>query len=575
MIFCANGVRYTLSLGLTVIAVLTISSAILRAETAKELIEEALHREIYGDRAERDALLRRAAKLEPGNEAAMWHQGYVQIGDAWAEATAPMADLPGLAQYSAMRKRAVDNVTGQLELANWCRDQGLNDQERAHLLRVIQHDPQHAEAHLRLGFRPVGGDWVPQEEIEAAEARRRGNAQAMEKWQEQFQKLAELLGHPSGRRRNLARRQLSQIDSTDAIFPLEKVLANKNEQAALAVVEVLSRYRGLEGTSALIRQAVFSPWSSVRRAAVIQLRHRDRDHYVPQMLAGMRTPMTARMVAYRSVRGDLVVSPALEREGSDEREQLVLDSRQTAGIGRDDVARENHRAQLVNQRIATALNLATDQDLPASPQVWWKWWNDENEVYVEGPKAVHSIRPGEQLARLDIQQQIEARIRAREIAEMSQNPPRRHDCLAAGTPVWTARGAVAIEKIMIGDMVLAQDVETGELAYQVVLQTTIRPPTSLIKIHVGDETIETSAGHPYWVAGEGWVKARDLRSGMELHTATGPARVGLVETGSFALSYNLIVDGVSTYFAGKQRILTHDNTVRRPTDAIVPGLHLE
>jgi hypothetical protein len=564
MSFCANGARHALSLVLTITAVLTTSSAILRAETAKELIEEALHREIYGDRAERDALLRRAAKLEPGNEAAMWHQGFVQIGNGWTKATAPMADLPGLAQYSAMRKRALDNVDGQLELANWCRDQGLDDQERAHLLRVIQHAPQHAEAHLRLGFRPIGGDWVPQEEIEAAAARRRGNAEAMEKWQRQFQELAGMLGHPSGRRRNRARRQLSQIDSTDAIFPLEKVLATKNEQAALAVVDVLSRYRGLEGTSALIRQAVFSPWSSVRRAAVIQL------------LAGMHTPMTARMVAYRSVRGDLVVSPALERQGSDEREQLVLDSRQTAGIGRDDVARENHRAQLVNQRIAAALNLATDQNLPASPQVWWKWWNDENEVYVEGPKAVHSIRPGEQLARLDIQEQIEARIRAREIVEMSQNPQtRRHDCLAAGTPVWTATGAVAIEKIMIGDMVLAQDVETGQLAYKVVLQTTIRPPSPLIKVQVGDETIETSAGHPYWVAGEGWVKARDLRSGMELHTATGPVRVGLVEAGSLALSYNLIVDDVSTYFAGKQRILTHDNTVRRPTDAIVPGLHLE
>ena len=32
------------------------------------------------------------------------------------------------------------------------------------------------------------------------------------------------------------------------------------------------------------------------------------------------------------------------------------------------------------------------------------------------------------------------------------------------------------EEIRIGDRVLAQDVETGELAYKPVLQTTIRPP---------------------------------------------------------------------------------------------------
>ncbi|MEQ8787066.1 MAG: polymorphic toxin-type HINT domain-containing protein [Pirellulaceae bacterium] len=580
MTFCATTARSALATGLAAITALALTTVEVRAETAKELVEEALHREIYGDRGERDALLRRAARLEPGNAAAMWHRGYVQTADGWTPAIAPLADAPQLAQYAQMREQAEDNVGGQLQLANWCRDQGLRDQQRAHLLRVVQHDPQHVEAHQRLGFRPVGGDWVAREEIEAAAEQRRTQAASLERWKEQCEQWAEFLTHPSGRRRNLAARQLSELDDRDAVYPIERVLGTKSETTAQAAIEVLARFQGQESTSALIRLAVLSPWSSVRRAAVVQLRHRDRDDYIPQMLAAMHTPITARTVAYQSARGEMVVRSALEREGRDEREQLVLDSRQTAGIRREDVARENLRSQNLNERIAAALNLATDQSLPDSPEVWWTWWNDENEVYAAGPKAVHSIRPGEQLARLDIQQQIEARLRAQEmaarIAEMSQNPrPRRHDCLAAGTVVWTSVGAIAVEEIAIGDMVLSQDVETGELTYKVVLQTTVRPASTLVKIQVGDETIETSGGHPFWVAGEGWVKARDLKSGMELHTATGPARVGLVEQGAHAVSYNLVVDGLNTYFAGSRQILTHDNTVRRPTDAIVPGLRVE
>jgi hypothetical protein len=37
-------------------------------------------------------------------------------------------------------------------------------------------------------------------------------------------------------------------------------------------------------------------------------------------------------------------------------------------------------------------------------------------------------------------------------------------------------------------------------------------------------------------------------------------------------AYNLVVEGFHSYFAGKGKYLTHDNTIRRPTDRVVPGL---
>ena len=56
----------------------------------------------------------------------------------------------------------------------------------------------------------------------------------------------------------------------------------------------------------------------------------------------------------------------------------------------------------------------------------------------------------------------------------------------AGTPVWTNGGFVAVEKIRTGDMVLAQNPETGELAYKPVLRTTTRAAAPLVRIRADD-----------------------------------------------------------------------------------------
>jgi hypothetical protein len=123
--------------------------------------------------------------------------------------------------------------------------------------------------------------------------------------------------------------------------------------------------------------------------------------------------------------------------------------------------------------------------------------------------------------------------------------------------------------------VLAQHAETGELAYKPVLRTTIRPQGELIKVTAGSESFQTSGGHLFWVSGKGWVKSRNLKSGQVLHTANGPLHVTGVEAGSIAQTFNLIVADFSTYFVGEQMILSHDNTVRTPTRALVPGLAAE
>lgn len=62
---------------------------------------------------------------------------------------------------------------------------------------------------------------------------------------------------------------------------------------------------------------------------------------------------------------------------------------------------------------------------------------------------------------------------------------------------------------------------------------------------------------------------------MVLHAGSGPIRVLNVSEVQPAPTFNLIVADFNTYFIGKQKLLSHDNTVRQATNVVVPGLQPE
>jgi hypothetical protein len=66
--------------------------------------------------------------------------------------------------------------------------------------------------------------------------------------------------------------------------------------------------------------------------------------------------------------------------------------------------------------------------------------------------------------------------------------------------------------------------------------------------------------------------AKFLTAGDILHRANGLVVVESIGEAPSERSYNLVVDEFATYFVGEQRLLVHDNTMRKPTQAIVPCL---
>ncbi len=140
-----------------------------------------------------------------------------------------------------------------------------------------------------------------------------------------------------------------------------------------------------------------------------------------------------------------------------------------------------------------------------------------------------------------------------------------------------------IERIRMGDMVLAKHQTTGEVRLQPVLRTSIREPEPLIRITLEDAShagsgqgttiIRASGGHPFWVSGSGWLRARLLTAGMQLHCLSGVAVIKKVELEDTpARTYNLIVEDFHSYFVSNLAVMSHDNTMVQPTLCKVPGL---
>jgi hypothetical protein len=81
----------------------------------------------------------------------------------------------------------------------------------------------------------------------------------------------------------------------------------------------------------------------------------------------------------------------------------------------------------------------------------------------------------------------------------SQVRPIRISCFPTGTPVLTLAGARSIESVRPGDRVLSQHLETGELTFQPVQATTLRPPAPLLEFKLGSNSLRATRGHPFWV----------------------------------------------------------------------------
>jgi RHS repeat-associated protein len=126
-------------------------------------------------------------------------------------------------------------------------------------------------------------------------------------------------------------------------------------------------------------------------------------------------------------------------------------------------------------------------------------------------------------------------------------------CFVAGTPLLTPHGPKPIEQFHAGDLVLSRDEHdpAGEVGPKVV-EAVFRHFARLLTVRASGREVGTTAEHPFWVRGKGWVPARELAPGDVLvgHDNRTVAVEGVVEADEWTEVYNLRVADWHTYFVG-------------------------
>ncbi|GEM_PF-1082216 len=137
-----------------------------------------------------------------------------------------------------------------------------------------------------------------------------------------------------------------------------------------------------------------------------------------------------------------------------------------------------------------------------------------------------------------------------------------------GTLVHTDQGLKPIEEIKVGDQVKSFNERTSQTSYEPVLELMQHDGTfQLMKVTLNSgESLEATAGHPFYVQGKGWNVAANLKVGDVLRLHNGVTLVvKTVETSTrFAKVYNFSVAQNANYFVGSDGVLVHNSCVELP-----------
>jgi len=549
---------------------------------SRETLAQVLRSEVDGGVANRAELLKGVLSNSKRDAPAHWQSGQVRTRAGWIDYNQQASSEKLIAlrsEYRQRRSAAAQSFAERLKLADWCQTHRLWDQERAHLVEALEIQPTSVAVLRRLGYRSIGGTWLSPQQLQMLKEEQQMRAAALNRWQPRILKIRLGLKSRSERRRSQAEQHLAAITDPEAVYAMEQLFFRGQEPEELAATRSFGNMSVYQAAHALVDVAVGANNSRVRDAAIEQLRDKPQDQSIPELLGRLATPLeTVIEASYRN--GSAFIRQVYYREHQYQRRAAILDSglevtrssdqfptTLNAAISRrfaEDMARQqketarqiNEQSENNNTRIYTVLAAISEAEVSNTPQNWWDWWNSEQDTEV-------TYKPYEYNYEQEYQQ-------------LPLSGTRTCECFQAGTPVWTDEGFVAIEKIRAGDRVLSKNIETGELMYKPVLRPTERTPQELKTILLqGGESLVCTGGHPFWHSGHGWVMAKKLAAGNVLHTVTGSQKVEAISGGSSEKVYNLIVADFHTYFVGRAMLLSHDNAIREPTNAIVPGLMRE
>lgn len=201
-----------------------------------------------------------------------------------------VSESPAEVEYRRRAPSVSDTVEAQFALANWCRDNGVGDGMRRHLRRVLELDPDHAEARMLLGYQQIDGQWMTRDDVLAArglvrwkgeyrtpqevallEHAERAEAEAIA-WRKRLADWRADLDSPDRDAARTAEEAFESLDDPAATPELLKLLAEEPSPVTRRLfIRTLGRIGGMEGLATIARHAIGDPDPEVRAEAVDRL----------------------------------------------------------------------------------------------------------------------------------------------------------------------------------------------------------------------------------------------------------------------------------------------------------------
>jgi hypothetical protein len=199
-------------------------------------------------------------------------------------------------EYERIRPTYADTPEAQWDLAQWCREHRLTAQREEHLRRVIELDPNHAEARHALGYAQIDGKWQTraevmtergyklykgqwrlQQEIDLAEKKRKQDA-AQQDWMRKLKLWRTWL---AGDRRQQATDNIRAISDPAAIKGLVLGLQkDSSPPARLLYAEALGKLDTLEAARALAIASISDAVEEIRLSCLDYLQTKPRPEVV-------------------------------------------------------------------------------------------------------------------------------------------------------------------------------------------------------------------------------------------------------------------------------------------------------
>ncbi|WP_437193991.1 HEAT repeat domain-containing protein [Planctomicrobium sp. SH527] len=190
-------------------------------------------------------------------------------------------------EYVTRSRQIEQTVEAHLELAEWCRVNGLLDQRQEQLEQVLNYDPDHEEARRVLGYvRHFGrwmtkddvmtergyfryqGKWVTRQELDLLEANSAKKSKEGE-WKGKIRGWMAAIASGVQDRQMKAIAELQQIRDPDALNPLMQMMSqHESNDIRLLYIQILKQIDSNQAITPLVDRLLNDPSDLVRSNAL-------------------------------------------------------------------------------------------------------------------------------------------------------------------------------------------------------------------------------------------------------------------------------------------------------------------